>query len=96
MHFDSELFESSEVNYSDITTIVKNNIIHEESQAAFRRLSYIDELMDHFATHPAILTKLFKAQNPEKKYVEVTIIYGARDHSLTFFIRELSTTTYDE
>lgn len=96
LHFDSELFESSEVNYSDITTIVKNNIIHEESQAAFRRLSYIDELMDHFATHPAILTKLFKAQNPEKKYVEVTIIYGARDHSLTFFIRELSTTTYDE
>lgn len=96
LHFDSELFESNEISYNDITTIVKNNVIHEESQASFRRLSYIDELMDHFATHPAILTKLFKAQNPDKKYVEVTIIYGAREHSLTFFVRELNTLAADE
>lgn len=96
LHFDNELFENNNISYNDITTIVKNSVIHEDSQAAFRRLSYIDELMDHFATHPAILTKLFKPQSTDSKGVEVTIIYGARERKLTFFIRELKDQLIDD
>ncbi|MDO5448823.1 MAG: hypothetical protein Q4F70_04375, partial [Clostridia bacterium] len=96
LRFDNELFENDAITYNEITTIVKNNVIHEESQAAFRRLSYIDELMDHFASHPAILTKLFKPQNSDSRGVEVTIIYGARERKLTFFIRELKEQFIDD
>ena len=96
LHFENELFENDNLTYNDITTIVKNTVIAEDSQAAFRRLSYIDELMDHFSNHPAILTRIFRAQDPDKRFVEVTIIYGSREHSLTFFIRELNKNLIDE
>ncbi|MBQ3897871.1 MAG: hypothetical protein II742_05180, partial [Clostridia bacterium] len=92
--FDGEMFTADNISYQDITTTVKNSLISESDQAAFRRLSYIDELLAYFATHPALLTKSFRSLENEKNMVEVSIIYGAREQKLTFFVRRLDRSVF--
>ena len=92
--FDGEMFTADNISYQDITTTVKNSLISEDDQAAFRRLSYIDELLAHFAAHPALLTKSFRSLENEKNMVEVSIIYGAREQKLTFFVRRLDRSVF--
>ena len=93
--FDGEMFTADNIDYQDITTTVKNSLISEDDQAAFRRLSYIDELITYFATHPALLTRTFKALENERNAVEVSIIYGAREQKLTFFVRQLDRSIFN-
>ena len=89
LKFDSDIFGQEDITYQDVSTIVKNSVIAESDQASFRRLSYLDELSEHFKTHQATLTKSFKSIESDNKIVEVTIIYGAREEKLTFFVRQL-------
>lgn len=93
--FDGDIFYNENVTYQEITAMVKNGIIAESDQAAFRRISYVDELLEYFATHPAILTRSFKALNSDSEVVEVTIIYGAREQKLTFFVRHLDKAVFN-
>lgn len=87
--FGSDFFADDKLSYQDVTTAVKNSLISQDDQATFRRLTYLDELIEHFKTNPATLTKSFHALEGDNKIVEVTIIYGAREQKITFFIRSL-------
>ena len=93
--FDGDIFYKEDVTYQEITGLVKNGIIAESDQAAFRRISYIDELLEYFATHPATLTRSFKSLESDNEVVEVTVIYGAREHKLTFFVRHLDKSVFN-
>ncbi len=95
LRFDTEIFSNPDITYTDVTTVVKNGIISEEDQAAFRRLTYLDELIQFFSTNPATITHCFKSASDDHGVVEVSIIYGTREQKITFFVRELSKTTIE-
>ena len=95
LKFESDIFGNEDISYQDVTTMVKNSVIAEEDQAAFRRLSYLDELLENFKSHQANLVKTFRSLESNQSIVEVTIIYGAREEKLTFFIRQLDKNNYN-
>ncbi len=94
LKFDSDIFAMDEVTYQDVTSIVKNASIAEDEQAAFRRLTYLDELTERFKSHQASIVKTFGSLEGEDKIVEVTIIYGAREQKITFFVRQLDKSNF--
>ena len=87
LRFDTDIFDS-ELSYQDVITLVKNTEITESEQAAFRRFTYLDELIEYFASNPATLTRYFTAVE-EGKISEVSIIYGARERKITYFVRQI-------
>ncbi len=95
LRFEPDIFSQEKVAYNDVVTIVKNGVIAEEEQAAFRRLTYVDELVQFFANGPATATHCFKAKDTENGIVELSIIYGHREQKITFFVREINQNTID-
>lgn len=88
--FDTELMGAENMSYNDITMHVKNSEIAEDDRSAFRRFTYLDELKDYFSHNPATITKYFSCLDQPDKVVELSIIYGSREQSITIFIRKLN------
>ena len=89
LKFDTSIFEQETLSYSQITLMIKNDIIDEEDRPLFRRFTYLDELTEYFQTHSATITKYFKQCGNDKNFVEVSVIYGAREKKITLFIRTI-------
>ncbi len=89
LRFDSDIFNEENIDYSALTMMVKNTIIAEDDRSAFRRFTYLDELLNYFSNHSATVTKYFSAAEDSVKFIEVTIIYGARENKITIFVRTL-------
>ncbi len=89
LRFETSLFEQDTLSYSQITLMIKNDIIDEEDRPIFRRFTYLDELTEYFQTHAATITKYFRQSGNDKNFVEVSVIYGAREKKITIFIRTL-------
>lgn len=89
LRFDTSIFEQDSLSYSQVTLMVKNDIIDEEDRPVFRRFTYLDELTEYFQTHAATITKYFRQSGNDKNFVEVSVIYGAREKKITIFIRTI-------
>lgn len=89
LKFDTSIFEQDTLSYSQITLMIKNDIIDEEDRPLFRKFTYLDELTEYFQTHSATITKYFKQCGNDKNFVEVSVIYGAREKKITLFIRTI-------
>ena len=89
LRFETSIFEQDTLSYSQITLMIKNDIIDEEDRPIFRRFTYLDELTEYFQTHAATITKYFRQSGNDKNFVEVSVIYGAREKKITIFIRTI-------
>lgn len=87
---DNDLLNASSLTYSEITMHIKNTEIDEEDRSSFRRFTYLDGLVEYFQVNPATITKYFAADKDPGRVIEISVIYGSRDATLTFFIRKLN------
>ncbi|NLL63359.1 MAG: EAL domain-containing protein [Ruminococcaceae bacterium] len=88
--FENYIWDAEKLDYSKLSVEIKNAIIAEEDQSAFRRLTYLDELTEYFQNHSAYLIKYFKSNRGERNFAEVTIVYGTREQKITIFIRNIN------
>ena len=93
LSLDNEFYNEEDLSYTRITNLIKNKIISEEDRMAFRRLTYLDNLLEYFSHGPATLVKYFSAEGEPNKVIEISIIYGSREQKITFYIRKLDRKT---
>ncbi len=89
LSLDSDFFNEEDMTYSQITNTIKNKLISEDDRMAFRRLTYLDNLIEYFSHNSPTIVKYFACESEPNKVIEISIIYGSREQKITIYIRKL-------